>query len=114
MPEEGGFTFEPSSYDQGSARIHQAGADLDLAGDGYQAVQGRASEQLRQWMPTVPAAATLDQIETKLAEATRLGAADLHQTSDKLLTAKTNLEEAEAVHGSPPPTEPPRPSANPP
>ena len=47
-------------------------------------------------MPTVPAAATLDQIETKLAEATRLGAADLHQTSDKLLTAKTNLEEAEA------------------
>ena len=83
-----GFTFEPDSYAYGASRIREAGGDLDQAGSGYASVQGRASGQLRQWAPTVPVAETLDQVEAKLAQATRLGAADLHQTGDKLLASR--------------------------
>jgi hypothetical protein len=78
VSEDGGIFFDPATYEEGSSRIGGAADDMDSTADAYTSVQGRASGQLRQWAPTVPVADTLDQVEAKLAQATKAGASDLH------------------------------------
>lgn len=94
MSEGEGLVYDYASYGEGSSRIGRAGDDLTATGDGYAAVQGRASAQLRPWQPAVPVADALDQVEAKLAEATRLGAADMHWTSGQLTAARDTMLKA--------------------
>jgi len=90
-----GIVYHYASYEEGSSRIGEAGEKLTAAGDDYAAVQGRASAQLRQWQPAVPVADALEQVEAKLTEATRLGAADLHWTSGQLTASRDTMLKAE-------------------
>jgi hypothetical protein len=54
---------EASSYDDGSAEMGLAAGHLDGAAEESVSIQGQAGVQLRQWLPTVPAADALDEVE---------------------------------------------------
>jgi RHS repeat-associated protein len=58
-----GFVFDPASFDEGSQELLSAHAVLDGAAAESAGVQGSAGEQLRQWLPAIPAADAIDHVE---------------------------------------------------
>jgi hypothetical protein len=91
-----GLEFEASSYDDGSAEMGLAAAHLDRATEESAAIQGQAGAQLRQWLPTVPAADTLDEVEGTADRALSQAAGLTRDDAGKLLTAKQNMLDTEA------------------
>jgi hypothetical protein len=91
-----GFEFEPSSYDDGAAELDLAAAHLDGATGESARIQGQAGAQLRQWLPTVPAADALDEVEGTADRALSEAAQVTHEDAGKLLAAKQNMLDTEA------------------
>jgi hypothetical protein len=91
-----GLEFEASSYDDGSAEMGLAAGHLDGAAEESAAVQGQAGAQLRQWLPTVPAADALDDVEGTADRALSQAADVTRDDAGKLLTAKQNMLDTEA------------------
>jgi hypothetical protein len=91
-----GFEFEPSSYDDGAAELDSATAHLNGATGESARIQGQAGAQLRQWLPTVPAADALDEVEGTADRALSEAAQVTHEDAGKLLAAKQNMLDTEA------------------
>jgi hypothetical protein len=91
-----GLVFDSSSYDDGAAEMDLATSHLDGAAEESAAVQGQAGAQLRQWLPTVPAADTLDEVEGTADQALSEATEVTGQDSGKLLAAKQNMLDTEA------------------
>jgi hypothetical protein len=91
-----GFEFEPSSFDQGSDEMLEANSHLTGAAGQSESVQGSAGEQLRQWLPTVPAAETIDKVEATADEALSQATNITREDAEKLLTQKQTMLTTEA------------------
>jgi hypothetical protein len=91
-----GLEFEPSSYEDGSAEMGLAASHLDGAAEEASAVQGQAGAQLRQWLPTVPAADSLDEVEGTADRALSQAEEVTREDAGKLLAAKQNMLDTEA------------------
>ncbi|MBO0805758.1 MAG: hypothetical protein J2P25_22130 [Nocardiopsaceae bacterium] len=81
---EDGFTFEPSSFDEGAGAMRDASEGIGSVGDEYASVQGKASEQLGNSPLTAPAAPGIDKVEKVLADATKAARGDLDYNADNL------------------------------
>jgi hypothetical protein len=91
-----GIEYEPSSFDDGSEEMLQANSQLDGALGERASIQGSAGEQLRQWLPTVPAADAIDEAEGT-ADAALVQAENItRDDAGKLLTQKQNMLDADA------------------
>jgi RHS repeat-associated protein len=91
-----GFVFDPASFDEGSQELLSAHSELEGAGAESAGVQGSAGEQLRQWLPTIPAADTLDQVQG-IADEALSQATDITSTdAGNLLTQKQTMLDTEA------------------
>jgi RHS repeat-associated protein len=92
----GGLVFESASFDGGSAEMVSAHSELDGAAAGSAGIQGSAGTQLRQWLPTVPAAEAIDRVEgvadQALSQATDITSRD----AGNLLTQQQRMLETEA------------------
>jgi hypothetical protein len=91
-----GFEFEPSSFDQGSDEMLEANSHLTGAAGQSESVQGSAGGQLRQWLPTVPAAETIDKVEATADEALSQATNITREDAEKLLTQKQTMLTTEA------------------
>jgi hypothetical protein len=91
-----GFEFEPSSFDQGSDEMLEANSHLTGAAGQSESVQGSAGDQLRQWLPTVPAAETIDKVEATADEALSQATNITREDAEKLLTQKQTMLTTEA------------------
>ncbi len=91
-----GLVFDASSYDDGAAEMDLAAAHLDSGTEESAAIQGQAGAQLRQWLPTVPAADALDEVEGTADRALSQAADITGDDSGKLLAAKQNMLDTEA------------------
>lgn len=91
-----GIEFEPSSFDEGSDEMLEANSHLTGAAGQSESVQGSAGEQLRQWLPTVPAAETIDKVEATADEALSQATNITREDAEKLLTQKQTMLTTEA------------------
>lgn len=91
-----GFEFEPSSFGQGADEMLEANSHLTGAAGQSESVQGSAGEQLRQWLPTVPAAETIDKVEATADEALSQATNITREDAEKLLTQKQTMLTTEA------------------
>jgi Papain fold toxin 1, glutamine deamidase len=91
-----GFVFDSSSFDEGSQELLSAHAELDGAAAESAGVQGSAGEQLRQWLPTIPAADTLDHVQGIADQALRQATDVTGGDAGKLLTQQQTMLDAEA------------------
>jgi RHS repeat-associated protein len=91
-----GFVFDSASFDDGSQELLAAHSELTGAAEESAGVQGTAGEQLRQWLPTIPAADTIDHVEgvadEALGQATDVTGAD----AAKLVTQQQTMLDTEA------------------
>jgi hypothetical protein len=91
-----GLVFEPASFDEGAGELGLAADELDGAAGDSAAVQGQAGAQLRQWLPTVPAADAIDGVEATADRALGEATAVTREDTGKLLAAKQNMLDTEA------------------
>jgi hypothetical protein len=90
-----GLEFEAASFDEGSQEMLQANAHLEGAAGESAEIQGQAGAQLRQWMPTVPAADTIDEVEATAGRALTQATDITRDDAGKLLTQKQNMLDTE-------------------
>lgn len=91
-----GIEYEPASFDDGSEEMLQAHSQLDGALGERASVQGSAGDQLRQWLPTVPAADAIDEAEGTADQALAQAETITRDDADKLLTQKQTMRDADA------------------
>jgi hypothetical protein len=91
-----GLEYEPASFDDGSEEMLQASSELDGALGERASVQGSAGQQLRQWLPTVPAADAIDEAEGTADQALAQAENITRDDASKLLAQKQNMLDADA------------------
>jgi hypothetical protein len=91
-----GLEYEPASFDEGSEEMLQANSQLDGALGERASVQGSAGQQLRQWLPTVPAADAVDEAEGTADQALAQAENITRDDASKLLAQKQNMLDADA------------------
>jgi hypothetical protein len=91
-----GIEYESASFDDGSDEMLQANSQLDGALGERASVQGSAGEQLRQWLPTVPAADAIDEAEGTADQALAQAENITRDDAGKLLTQKQTMLDADA------------------
>jgi hypothetical protein len=91
-----GLEFDAPSFDDASAEMGLASSHLDGAAADSVSVQGEAGAQLRQWLPTAPAADAVDRVEGVADGALSQATAITREDAGKLLTQQENMLGTEA------------------